>query len=60
MNSHPLTIPFQKEGKRRREKKTYMVIKTKYLNLVAIRQHGDFWSPLDGCGVISILTLFRC
>jgi hypothetical protein len=60
MNSHPLAIPFQKEGKRRREKKAYMAIKTKYLNLVAIGQRGDIWSPLDGCGVISILAPFNC
>jgi hypothetical protein len=37
MISHPPTIPSQKEGKRRRGKKTaYMAIKTKYFNLVAI------------------------
>jgi len=36
MNSHPLAIPSQKEGKRRGKKKHYMAIKTKYFNLVAI------------------------
>jgi hypothetical protein len=53
-------FPLKKREKEEGEKKAFMAIKTKYLDLVAIGQCGNIWSPLDGCGVISIFAPFHC
>ncbi len=53
-------FPLKKREKEEGEKKAFMAIKTKYLDLVAIGQCRNIWSPLDGCGVISIFAPFHC